>query len=51
MLNEMQLVSGAAKVSGKVAFVESEPIIFSDSIQNNILFGKEMDQTRYTEAI
>jgi ATP-binding cassette subfamily C (CFTR/MRP) protein 4 len=47
MLNELNLVSGTAKLSGKVSYVEPEPIIFSDSIQNNILFGKEFDKSKY----
>jgi ABC-type multidrug transport system fused ATPase/permease subunit len=44
MLEELHLISGSAKLSGKVAYVEPEPIIFSDTIQNNIIFGKALDK-------
>jgi hypothetical protein len=32
MINELNLVSGTAKLQGKVAYVEPEPIIFPDTI-------------------
>jgi ATP-binding cassette subfamily C (CFTR/MRP) protein 10 len=47
MINELHLVSGSAQLTGKVTYVEAEPIIFSDTIRNNIIFGKEFDAKRY----
>ena len=34
-----------------MAYVEQEPYIISDSIQNNILFGLSMKEQRFIEAI
>jgi len=47
----MNLLSGEVKVNGSIAYVEPEPIIFSNSIQENILFGKEYDRGLYNLCI
>lgn len=38
-------------MNGKISYVEPEPIIFSDTIRNNILFGKEYEEERYRRTL
>lgn len=38
-------------MKGKVAYVEQQPAIFSDSIRNNILFGRQFKQEAYDRAL
>ena len=35
---------GDRKICGTVSYVEQEPFIFSGTIKDNILFGKEYDE-------
>ena len=39
IMGETHLISGTLQRRGRVAYVEQEPCIFSDSVRNNILFG------------
>lgn len=48
---EMPNYSGVFQFSGKVAFVEQEPVIFSETIKNNIIFGKEFNASLYQQVI
>lgn len=34
-----------------MAYVEQEPFIFSGSVKENILFGKEFDQTQFEMCV
>lgn len=47
ILGEMPKVSGVVKVSGMKAYVSQSPWIQSGKIEDNILFGKDMDRQRY----
>ncbi|KAK9091885.1 hypothetical protein Syun_026796 [Stephania yunnanensis] len=47
ILGEVPKVSGSVKLSGTKAFVAQSPWIQSGKIEENILFGKEMDRDRY----
>jgi ATP-binding cassette subfamily C (CFTR/MRP) protein 4 len=38
-------------VTGSLSYVEQEPIVFSDTIRNNITFGRKFHQTRYDRAV
>lgn len=40
ILAEIPYYSGSLEVRGEIAYVEQEPIIFSDTIRSNILFGR-----------
>jgi ABC-type multidrug transport system fused ATPase/permease subunit len=40
ILKEIPYYSGTLAVEGEVAYVEQEPIIFSDTVRNNIIFGR-----------
>lgn len=39
----MHKTNGKISVVGSVAYVEPDPVILSDSIKSNIIFGKELD--------
>ncbi|CAM8936408.1 unnamed protein product [Rhodiola kirilowii] len=47
ILGEMPKVSGTIKLSGTKVYVAQSPWIQSGKIQDNILFGKDMDRERY----
>ena len=51
LLEEIPYYSGEVQKYGSVAYVEQEPVIFSASIKENILFGAEMDTGRYADAL
>ena len=39
------------KVGGQIAYVEQEPIVFSDTIRKNILFGRKYDEEKYEHVV
>ncbi|EAR97927.3 ABC transporter C family protein (macronuclear) [Tetrahymena thermophila SB210] len=51
ILREIPKYSGSYAIKGKVAYVEQEPYIFSSTIRDNILFGKQFDESFYNEVI
>ncbi|KAF8409706.1 hypothetical protein HHK36_005785 [Tetracentron sinense] len=51
ILGEVPKVSGALKLSGTKAYVAQSPWIQSGKIEENILFGKEMDRERYERVL
>jgi len=51
ILGEMQKTAGYVSVGGSVAYVAQTAWIFNDTLQNNILFGKEMDEELYRKAL
>ncbi|KAL5700037.1 Canalicular multispecific organic anion transporter 2 [Ranunculus cassubicifolius] len=51
ILGEVPKVSGTVKLSGKKAYVAQSPWIQSGKIEQNILFGKEMDRERYENVL
>ena len=50
-LKELPLTQGSLNLSGKVAYVEQEPIIFPGTFRENILFGKEYNNNLYKQVI
>ena len=50
IIQELPYFTGKLQVKGSIAFFEQEPFIFSDTIRNNILFGKKFDKNRYQDA-
>lgn len=50
-LKEVPLYSGQIQLTGKIAYVEQEPYIFSSSVRDNITFGLGFDQTLYNSVI
>jgi ATP-binding cassette subfamily C (CFTR/MRP) protein 4 len=51
ILGEVPYYSGKLEVRGSIAYVEQEPVIFSDTVKNNIIYGKPFNQRLYNEAI
>ncbi|KVE53413.1 hypothetical protein Ccrd_023957, partial [Cynara cardunculus var. scolymus] len=51
ILGEVPKLSGRVKLSGTRAYVGQSPWIQSGKIEENILFGKEMDRKRYDKVL
>ncbi|XP_058723952.1 ABC transporter C family member 8-like [Vicia villosa] len=51
ILGEIPKISGTVNVGGTFAYVSQSSWIQSGTVQDNILFGKPMDKTRYEKAI
>ncbi|KAI4484424.1 hypothetical protein M0802_013061 [Mischocyttarus mexicanus] len=51
ILEELPVLEGSLKISGKVAYVSQQPWVFASSIRQNILFGQSMDKSRYDQTI
>ncbi|RWR86222.1 ABC transporter C family member 3-like protein [Cinnamomum micranthum f. kanehirae] len=51
ILGEVPKISGTITLSGTKAYVAQSPWIQSGKIEENILFGKEMDQERYESVL
>ena len=47
MLGEMEIKSGKADMAGNVAYVPQEAWIFSGTVQENVLFGADLDIVKY----
>ena len=50
-LKEIPMTTGKLLFSGSLAYVEQEPVIFSGSVRDNILFGKELDEMFYRKVL
>ncbi|KAK2353044.1 ABC transporter C family member [Trifolium repens] len=51
ILGEIPKIQGTVNVGGTLAYVSQSSWIQSGTVQDNILFGKPMDTTRYEKAI
>ncbi|KAI5409101.1 Canalicular multispecific organic anion transporter 2, variant 2 [Lathyrus oleraceus] len=51
IIGEIPKISGNLKVCGTKAYVAQSPWIQSGKIEENILFGKEMDRERYEKVL
>lgn len=51
LLGELQKISGDLDLKGSVFYLSQEPWIFTDTIQQNILFGNEYDKDKYNTVI
>ncbi|KAK7299953.1 hypothetical protein RJT34_10784 [Clitoria ternatea] len=51
VLGEVPKISGVLKVCGTKAYVPQSPWIQSGKIEDNILFGKNMDRERYEKVL
>ena len=50
-LRELPRTTGLLEYSGTIAYVEQDPIIFSGTFRENILFGRELDESLYTQVL
>ena len=51
ILGELPFKEGSMKVNGKIAYAAQQAWVYNGSVQENILFGQDYDQTRYKEVI
>jgi ATP-binding cassette subfamily C (CFTR/MRP) protein 4 len=51
ILKEVDPMEGSVDVRGVVSYASQDPWFFSDSIRNNILFGKAMNREKYHEVV
>lgn len=51
LLGEMRHVSGKVEMSGNVAYCAQEAWLMTDSLRNNVTFGKPFDQEKYDRVI
>ncbi len=51
LLGELPNLKGNLNMSGSVFYVTQEPWIFSASVRQNILFGKEYDKNKFNEIV
>ncbi|XP_062100577.1 ABC transporter C family member 3-like [Humulus lupulus] len=51
ILGEMPKISGTVKLCGTKAYVSQSPWIQNGTIEENILFGKEMERERYERVL
>eukprot|EP01039_Chlorochromonas_danica_P003955 gene3955-4327_t len=51
LLGEMNLLSGEVHIDGSVAYCDQRPWILNDSVEGNILFGREMNEARFDSAL
>ncbi|KAG6524045.1 hypothetical protein ZIOFF_013935 [Zingiber officinale] len=51
LLGEVPKISGSVRLCGTTAYVPQSPWIQSGKIQDNILFGREMDHEKYDKVL
>ncbi|XP_074522437.1 ATP-binding cassette sub-family C member 12-like isoform X2 [Halichoeres trimaculatus] len=51
LLEQMYLLHGSVSLNGSMAYVSQQAWIFSGTIQDNILMGEPLDQSRYDKVI
>ncbi|XP_037025227.1 multidrug resistance-associated protein 1 isoform X2 [Bradysia coprophila] len=51
LLGEMEKISGRVNTVGKIAYVSQQAWIQNCTLQDNILFGKPLDQKRYQQVV
>lgn len=51
LLNEAHIKEGKLTVKGKVAYVEQEPFIISETVRENILMGEKFNESKYNQVL
>ena len=50
-MEETKKLKGEMDIKGTIAYVEQEPYIYSASIKDNIIFGKNYDDALFNKAL
>ena len=50
-LKELPKTEGKIEFNGRIAYVEQDPIIFSGTFKENILFGRDYDEALYKQVL
>ena len=51
LIDNLYKIYGEVELSGTVALIPQEPFLLNDTLRNNILFGKEFDEDKYSHVI
>ncbi len=51
ILGEMPVKSGSIELKGKLAYVPQESWILSGTVQENVIFGGQLDTEKYKQAL
>ena len=51
LLGEMHRIKGEVAINGSVAYVSQQAWILDGSVKENILFGNDLNQTKYAEIL
>jgi ATP-binding cassette subfamily C (CFTR/MRP) protein 4 len=51
IMEENSRMKGSIDIRGRIAYVEQEPFIFSSTVEENITFGLEYNEERFTKCI
>ena len=51
IIGEIPYFSGQLQIDGSIALFQQEPFIFSDTVRNNIVFGKKYDKKLYEKSV
>lgn len=51
IIRELPLESGSIHINGAISYASQEPFVFSASVRQNILFGKEYERERYNAVV
>lgn len=51
LLGELKALRGSVEVEGRISYASQTPWVFSGTVKENILFGSELDDDRYTKVI
>lgn len=50
-MNELPGIKGRVKVFGTISYASQEPWVYSGSVRDNILFGKDYDPVWYDQVV
>ena len=51
VLGELPITDGDRRVHGRVGYASQQAWIFNGTVKENILFGQDFDQDRYSEVL
>ena len=51
ILKELSISAGEVNVNGKIAYAAQEPWLFSGTVRQNILFGKDFSPVWYKQVV